>query len=103
MKFNFDFTLTNLDGASLTDEQGIELNAARTAANLIMKIPEGGPDIMVKYDWATQLHKTGTIDLDKSGQLQFQKVLESIPNVWLSVRGQLLEVIKKRKDELAAE
>ena len=103
MKLNFDFTLTNLDGSALKDEEGVELNAGRTAASLIMKSVETGMDSMEKFDWAQQLYKTGKIDLDKAGQAKFKKVIENIPNVWLIVRGQIMEVLEKRQDELKPE
>lgn len=92
--------LTGLAGETLTDDKGDELHAAKTAATLIMKNPDAGSDAMIKYDWAMQLYKTGSVDLDKEGQQKFKKLLENIPNVWLVVRGQLLEVIDKRADEL---
>jgi hypothetical protein len=103
MKLNFDFTLIGLDGQPLKDENGDDLHAAKTAANLIMKISEGGPDIMVKFDWANELYKTGSIDLDKAGQDQFKRALETLPNIWLTVRGQLLEVLRKKKEDLKTE
>jgi hypothetical protein len=100
MKFDFDFTMTSLDGVPMTDENGMELHAGRTAALLIMKSVDTGADIMTKYDWAQQLFKTGKIDLDKAGQQLFKTMILSMPNVWLSVRGQLAEVMDKRKEEL---
>lgn len=103
MKFNFDFTLTGLDGQPLTDETGTELHAGRSAARLIMKSPDPGTDVMMKYDWATQLYKTGCIDLDKAGQAQFKSLFEKMPGIWLSVRGQILEVLEKRQSELTNE
>jgi hypothetical protein len=103
MKFNFDFTLTGLDGLPLTDEQGTELHAGRTAATLIMRSPDPGTDTMMKYDWATQLYKNGNIDLDKAGQVQFKSLFEKMPGIYLSVRGQIMEVLDKRQQELKAD
>jgi hypothetical protein len=100
MKFNFDFTLVNLEGEALTDPGGAILHAGRALASLIMQSPEAGPDIMVKYDWATELHKTGSIDLDRAGQAQFKKMIENFPGIYLIVRGRLLEVFDKRNEEL---
>lgn len=102
MKFNFDFTMLSLDGEPLTD-QGNELHAGRTAARLIMLTTEPGPDVMVRYEWATELHKTGHIDLDKAGQQAFKNLIQHMPNVSLIARGQLLAVIDKRQSELAGE
>lgn len=98
MKLNFDFTLVDLDNVPLRDTDGIELHAGRTAAKLLMQSTDS-IDVMTKYDWATQLHRTGSIDLDRAGQLAFKKAIESIPNVWIAVRGQILEVLEKRKSE----
>jgi hypothetical protein len=100
MKLDFDFTLVTLDGLPLTDENGIELHAARTAARLIMRSMDAGADVMTSYDWATQLHKTGTIDLDRAGQQQFRSMFEKMPNVPLAVRGQLLEVLSRKQNDL---
>jgi hypothetical protein len=101
MKFNFDFTMVALDGTSLTDETGTELHAGRALAGMIMRTSEGGPDTMIKFDWATQLYKTGWVDLDKAGQIQFKKMIEGIPNLWLIVRGTILEVLENRKAEFS--
>jgi hypothetical protein len=100
MKLNFNFTLTGLDETPLTDVQGMELHAGRTAASIIMQSIDPGIDTMKKYDWATQLYKHGEIDLDKQGQADFKKLFENIPNVSLIVRGKILDVITKRTDEL---
>jgi len=103
MKLNFDFTILDLDGSPVKDGQGNELNAGKTAASIIMQSVDPSTDIMTKFDWATQLHKTGSVDLDKAGQVQFRRMIESLPNVSLIIRGILIEVIEKRDSELQPE
>jgi hypothetical protein len=98
MKLNFDFTLLDLDGEPLTSD-GVELHAGRTAAQILMQSTDA-TDIMTRFDWCTQLHKTGTIDLDKAGQAQFRRAIETLPNVWLIVRARILEVLETKQQEV---
>jgi hypothetical protein len=99
MKLNFDFTMVGLNGEPLKDGDGIELHAGRTAAGLLMQSTDTA-DIMTRFDWANQLHKTGIVDLDKAGQAQFRRAIETLPNIWLIVRARILEVLENRQDEL---
>jgi hypothetical protein len=101
MKFNYDFTMVDLDNEPLLDQEGNTLHAGRTLAKMLMQVPDAGPDVMTKFDWAEQLHKTGIIDLDKAGVVAFKKAIEAIPNVWLIVRGILIRTLENRKEEVS--
>jgi hypothetical protein len=100
MKFNFDFTLTSLDGQALTDEDRTPLHAARTLANVIARQPDSR-DALKRFDWAQQLYKSGCIDLDKAGQQEFRELITNIPGLLVLMRGQYLEVIEKKLNEFS--
>jgi hypothetical protein len=100
MKLNYDFTLTDFDGEPINDITGMALNAGRVMANILLQNGDPATDAMVRFDWAQQLHRTGQIDLDKAGQASFKKVLETVPNLSLIIRGRLIEVLDKKENEL---
>jgi hypothetical protein len=98
MQFDYDFTLTALDGKPIIDEQNVELHAGRTLANFIIRQPDT-TDALERWDWAQQLYKTSKIDLDKAGQEKFRNLLLTVPGMLLMMRGQLIEVLDKRQKE----
>ncbi len=103
MKLNFNFQLVDLAGNTLKDENGVELNCAQAAAQILTRSTDTGQDALTKWDWAQQLHKTGEIDLDKAGQAQFRNFFQGVTATWLIVRMRILEVLDKRENELKAE
>lgn len=96
MKLNFDFTIKNLDGTDIQLADGTPLpNTSKLLANWIMNAASSSPAEIAKYyAWASELYSTAKIDLDQTGKKDFQTFVESLPNVSVLIKGQILDVIK---------
>jgi hypothetical protein len=96
MKLNFNFTITSFDGEPVRDELGIELNAGRACANIILNSQVGGLDISERFGWAQDLYRNSELDLDRAGQEKFKTMMANAPNISLLVRGRIMEVLERK-------
>jgi hypothetical protein len=102
MKFNFDTILYDMDGKTpVLDPNGKEVNLGKFAATLLMNSTEK-TDLYKRFNWAKDLH-AGLIDLDKAGQEEFRKFVETVDGIGLHVRMAILDVLTKRSKQLDKE
>lgn len=87
--------LKNLDGQDMTNEEGKPAILAKIiASNLVGKTP--GIEVMKAFNWAQQLWKDNTLELDGP---DFDKLYSFIENIDLSnlVKAQILAELKLQK------
>ena len=94
MKYNFSFVPKNLDGTDLLmpDNEPVQLN--KLMAQWLMSSPAKSSDITKYYNWATDLYKTGEVDLDKVGVTEFRKFIDNLENTMVLLKGIILAILK---------
>jgi hypothetical protein len=91
MQIDFNLPLTNLDGSELIMPDGSAAIASKVLANWLMNSAAKGLDIAKRYNWAMELYKTNSIDLDAAGRVEFHKFIDDIDGASVMVKGTILE------------
>ena len=95
MKINYQFTPVYLDGSEITLPDGSPLVLSKVLANWIMNLAATRPEDITKYyNWANELYKTGTVDLDNAGRNEFRLLIESLQGVSVIVKVAILDRLK---------
>jgi hypothetical protein len=90
MKIDFNFLLLDLDDKPVTDQHGEPVKMNKFLANCLANVQKG-TEAAKFFDWSMQLWKTGSIDLDKAGQVEFEKAITNLEGPSVLLKGRALE------------
>jgi hypothetical protein len=96
MRFNFVKTVTNLDGTPTVDQEGEAYQVHKVLANNLVNSTKGNS--IKFYDWALQLWKVGTLELDRADQTILKSFVESIDTMAVLVKAQIIGIIDHKPD-----
>ena len=99
-KINFNFTLKNLDGSDITEnEKGsiVPANAGKKLAGVLFQSAEG--DALKFKSWAFKLYNGETLELDASDFSTLKDFISKPNQIINFLKAPLLEVMTSAKDE----
>jgi hypothetical protein len=87
-KINFDSVIYNLDGSAMNDGSGEAYIISKTLANNLVNGSKG--DTIKLYDWAKELYKSGSLELDRQDFQVLKEIVERMENVSILWKAQTL-------------
>jgi hypothetical protein len=103
MKVKLNFVPKNLDGSDVTLPDGSSAVLSSLVANWIMNNAGAAKDIIKHFNWATELYKTGEIDLDRAGQAEFKDFILNLQGIPTLVKGIIVNVLDKKDPDVSSE
>lgn len=95
MQVKLNFTVKNLDGEELLMPDGSPVFLHKLVANWIMNSASKASDVTKMYLWATELYKTGHIDLSSIDVLAFKDFIDKLDGVSVVLRFAILDAINR--------
>lgn len=93
MLYDFEFTLENLDGTPIL-QNDMPCSMCDLLANYCMNyVARSGDEIIKFYKWGHKLSQDGCLDLDDNGKREFRLFITQLDGVSVYIKGKVFEVL----------
>lgn len=89
MKLDLSSKIKSIDGEDFSETFALVLS------KILMSSNKG--DAIKLYDWAMNLHKDGSIEIDNSDKNILTKFIETTESISILIKGQLLKILGELK------